>query len=169
MLAQTNSTCKRTIRSILSVLTAETAVYTAVIPESLSYEYALTRRKKLLNQIVCAEKKKYQVCVARDTWSRFGDSIEAKQVLRRNKNSGGIRFLQTLRLPAIHALIGMDAYGHSVTTQANTFITSPAVCTGAYGEIYSRNALDSFCRQSYNGQQFNHVGRGNWYEAEWYF
>ena len=67
MLAQTNSTCKRTIRSIPSVLTAETAVYTAVIPESLSYEYALKRRKKLLNQIVCAEKGKYQVCIARDT------------------------------------------------------------------------------------------------------
>ena len=67
MLAQTNSTCKRTIRSILSVLTAETAVYTADIPESLSYEYVLKRKKKLLNQIVCAEKKKYQVCIARDT------------------------------------------------------------------------------------------------------
>lgn len=67
MLAQTNNTCKRTIRSIPSVLTAETAVYTADIPESLSYEYVLKRRKKLLNQIVCAEKKKYQVCIARDT------------------------------------------------------------------------------------------------------
>ena len=67
MLAQTNSTCKRTIRSIPSVLTAETAVYTADIPESLSYEYVLKRRKKLLNQIACAEKKKYQVCIARDT------------------------------------------------------------------------------------------------------
>lgn len=67
MLAQTNNTCKRTIRSIPSVLTAETAVYTADIPESLSYEYALKRRKKLLNQIVCAEKGKYQVCIARDT------------------------------------------------------------------------------------------------------
>ena len=67
MLAQTNSTCKRTIRSILSVLTAEIAVYTADIPESLPYEYALKRRKKLLNQIVCAEKGKYQVCIARDT------------------------------------------------------------------------------------------------------
>ena len=67
MLAQTNSTCKRTIRSIPSVLTAETAGYTTVIPESLSYEYVLKRRKKLLNQIVCAEKGKYQVCIARDT------------------------------------------------------------------------------------------------------